>query len=200
MKKIIILILSLMLCYGTANAQLFDIHEIPTHSLTAQVADGSVESLVGVLVGAFAFTIDALANQDENEHNVKSDIYGWTPHVNVGYDYHFPGTRWNVGADLGYWQMGYKFSNGNKTMGRIFNVAATGKYFYKPDGVCKLYGGLNIGAGLFTQTNTDSVPQVIPIIQANVIGMRLGNEQIAFVSELGVGYRGILQLGVNIGL
>lgn len=199
MKKIFAIIVT-MIMWLTVNAQTIDVHGIPTHSITAQVADGSVESMVGVLVGVFAFTIDALANQDEDEHNVKSDIYGWTPYMNVGYDYHFPDTRWNVGADLGYWQMGYKFSNGNKTMGRIFNVAATGKYFYKPDGICKLYGGLNLGAGLFAQTNTDSSPQVIPVIQANVIGMRLGNERIAFVSELGVGYRGVLQLGMQVSL
>lgn len=200
MKKIIVLLIGLMLCFMTSNAQMVDSYDIPTHNVTVQVADGSVESLVGVFAGVFAFTIDALANQDEDNHNVKSEIYGWTPHMGASYDYHFPDTRWNVGGDLGYWQMGYRFSNGNKTMGHIFNVAATGKYFYKPDGVCKLYGGLNIGAGLFAQTNTDTPPQVIPVIQANVIGMRLGNEHIAFVSELGVGYKGILQLGVTVGL
>ena len=45
-----------------------------------------------------------------------------------------------------------------------------------------------------------SVDGIGPYYQINPIGMRLGSERLAFVAEFGIGFKGIVQLGVNVGI
>lgn len=208
MKKFIIILLIVLLGYTTSYAQPFNRHDIPTHSITVQVSDGIGEIFLDAFVtvlGAAAEaivvgTVDAITNSDSGE------VTQWknsclTPYTTLGYDYHFPGTRWNIGGEFGYWQCTYRSVNKDPVIKRTMSfgsLCATGKFFYKPEGICKLYGGVN--AGILVLGSTNSKGSVIPAIQINPIGMRLGNESIAFIAELGLGYKGILQLGVNIGL
>ena len=50
-------------------------------------------------------------------------------------------------------------------------------------------------------SNDDSSnPEIFPVIQLTPIGMRLGGEKVAFTAELGVGYKGFCQVGLNIAL
>lgn len=190
MKKLVLMIMLMLSCIA-AKGQTFDINGIPTHSIDITVADGSGEALVGIFVDAIAATAKAVFGQDSN-----SEIVGWTPYVSVTYMYHFPGTRWSVGPDVGYWHMGIR---DNETLSTIHmntaTLAASGRFYYKPYGVCKLYGNAYAGAGVFISGSDASI---VPAVQLNPIGMRLGNEDIAFVAELGVGYKGILQLGAEI--
>ena len=197
-----------MLFCTTAFGQLFDIHGIPTHNLNVEVADGVGELFIdafATVIGAAAEavvigTVDGITGSDSGE------VTKWaggtpTPFITAGYEYHFPGTRWNLGGEAGFWHCKSWSVNRDPVITRKLTfgaLAATGKFFYKPDGVCKLYGGVN--AGVLVCGTADGNPEFIPAVQVNPIGMRLGNESVAFVAELGAGYRGILQLGINIGL
>ena len=208
MKKFI-LALMLMFSCSTMFGQLFDYHGIPTHSLNVQVSDGIGEIFLDAFVtvlGAAAEaivvgTVEGMIGTESGEPVTQWDGGFPTPYMTLGYDYHFPGTRWNVGGELGYWQCTSRSVNRDPVITRRMNfasAAATGKFFYKPDGVCKLYGGLN--AGILVLGTDSGEPGFIPAVQVNPIGMRLGNENVAFIAELGAGYRGILQLGVNVSL
>lgn len=198
MKKFIILILSLILSYGVANAQLFDKYGIPTHSLNVQVADGLVPdafAAVVVTMGiAFAAPWVAVAGGDASD--ITLNLEGLTPFVSAGYDYHFPGTRWDIGGELGVWHCAL-INSDYKQHFHFGTATASGKFFYKPTGVCKLYGGANLGVGILY--NGEEISP-LPIVQLTPIGMRLGNEAIAFVAEASIGYKGFLQIGINIGL
>ncbi len=190
MKKFFLVILMALFCL-TGKAQTFDIHGIPTHCIDVTVADGTGEALTGIFVDVAAAVVKAIFGQ-----GTSSEVVGWTPYISASYMYHFPGTRWSVGPDVGYWHMGIR---DNETLSTIHmntaTLAATGRFYYKPDGVCKLYGNAYAGAGVFISGSDASI---VPAVQLNPIGMRLGNEDIAFVAELGVGYKGILQLGAEI--
>ena len=203
MKKLVLITL-LLLSVFSAQGQTIDSYGIPSHSLDLQVSDGLGEGAVAMLVEVMALSIQAIFNQNSN-----TDFVGWIPYVTTGYNYHFADTRWSMGAELGYWHLGAKENKDGiitTTHGNVGTVAVTGKCFYKPKGVCKLYGGLNLGLGIYgvmtdsPEGRTFDKPQFFPAFQLNPIGMRLGSEKIAFIAELGLGYRGILQLGVNIGL
>ena len=208
MKKFIIILLTVLLGYTTSYAQLFDRYDIPTHSMTVQVSDGMGEIFLDafvIILGAateaiVVGTVDAVTGSDDGT------VTQWdggcpTPYMTLDYDYHFPGTRWNVGGELGYWQCTSRSVNKDPVITRKMNfgsICATGKFFYKPEGICKLYGGVNAGVLILGADGSDG--GIVPAIQINPIGLRLGNEVIAFVAELGAGYKGIFQLGVNIGL
>ena len=192
MKKIIIIIFAAFFCL-TAKGQTYDIHGIPTHSLELSVADGTGEAFIGIFVEAITAVTKALFDQES-----ESKLVGLTPYISTSYTYHFPGTRFSVGPEVGYWHMGIMdVTNATTYHLHTTTLAASGKVFYKPDGVCKLYGNVCAGAGVFI---SQSEASLFPAIQLNPIGMRLGNESVAFVAELGAGYKGILQLGINVGL
>lgn len=197
MKKFI-LTLVIMLFSFVSFGQTFDIYGIPTHSLSVQVADGLVpDSFAAIVVTmgyAFAAPLIAVAGGDTND--ITLDLGGLMPFVSAAYDYHFPGTRWNVGGELGYWHCSLT-SDESKQHFHFNTATATGKFFYKPEGCCKLYGGANLGVG--TIFNGEEISP-IPIVQLTPIGMRLGNEAVAFTAELGAGYKGFLQIGLNVGL
>ena len=203
MKKLVLIIL-LSLSAFTAQGQKIDGYGIPSHSLDLQVSDGMGEGAVAVFAQVLAVSIQAIFNQTS-----ETEFVGWIPYVTTGYNYHFADTRWSMGAELGYWHLAARDNKDNvvtTTHGNVGTVALSGKCFYKPKGVCKLYGGLNLGLGTYwvmedsPEGRTFENPQFFPAFQLNPIGMRLGSEKIAFIAELGLGYRGILQLGVNIGL
>jgi len=225
MKKFIIAAV-LLVCSSSLFAQNVDSYGIPQNSLNIQGADALVPTAfssvavgLGIAIGAgVAATITGGQATDIDTPKFK----GWTPFVSAGYEYHFPDTRWSLGPDLGYWHYGLVSSDGVYQHFNFMTLAAAGKLYYKPAGICKLYGGLNLGVGTLFSTTTNVTPATkseasesessssepddsdkpsfIPAIQFNPIGMRLGSEKIAFIAELGVGYKGILQLGVNIGL
>jgi len=203
MKKIIVLFLSLLSVFA-AKGQTVDKYGIPVHSLDVQLSDGFGEGAVAMIVEVTAISIKALFNQEGNDA-----IVGWIPYLTTAYNYHFPDSRWSLGAELGYWHLAVK-EGGDELVttrhGNVGTVALGGKCFYKPKGVCKLFGALNLGLGMYgvmidsPEGRSFEEPQYFPAFQLNPIGIRLGGERIAFVAELGFGYRGILQLGVNVGL
>lgn len=193
MKKAILIVM-LMLSAPLLRAQEVDGYGIPINSLNIQAADSALESVVGIVIGAFVLGIEAVASQGEKV----DEITGWIPFVSAGYDYHFADTRWTLGPELGYWHIGLTSKEGRQQHFHFGVLAMAGKYFYKPAGICKLYGGLNLGAGLLASSGAE--PSLIPAFQVNPIGMRLGGDNVAFVAELGVGYRGVIQLGLTVNI
>ena len=200
MKKFILAIL-LMFCCSTMFGQTFDIHGIPTNNLNIQVADATVPVAftgvalsLGYAIGASMAAVISGGNAEIDGF----DLVGVTPFVSAGYDYHFPGSRWSVGGELGYWHCGIKTGDDSPVQHMHFGtITAAGKFFYKPNGICKLYGGMNAGLGLVLSSGEVSP---IPAIQITPIGMRLGNESVAFTAELGAGYKGFIQAGLNVSL
>lgn len=222
MKKFII-VMVLLACSSSLFAQNVDSYGIPTNSLNVEVADALVPTAVGGIAVGLGVAIGAglAAAFSGGKATIEGPQYkGITPFVSAGWEHHFPNTRWSVGPEVGYWHAGLA----SKESYQHFNLVtlnAAGKIYYKPAGICKLYGGLNLGVGMVLNSEqavtpatkaeepTDSAPAepetkdgpgILPTIQFNPIGMRLGSEKVAFVAELGIGYKGILQLGMNIAL
>lgn len=227
MKKIIIAMM-LLVCSSSLFAQNVDSYGIPVNSLNIQTADAMVPyvgsgivlglgTAIGVGLGAAFVAVLTGGNADVDYEAPK--MAGWCPFVTLGYEHHFPNTRWSLGPEVGYWHTGTVSSDYYQHV-NLVTLAAAGKLYYKPAGICKLYGGLNLGAGtLFSTSQTltpatkaedtgaagDSSsssdgPAILPLIQFNPIGMRLGSEKVAFLAELGIGYKGFLQLGINVAL
>lgn len=222
MNRIIVAIV-LLAFSSSLFAQNVDKYGIAADSYNVEVADAILPTAVagigvglGVAIGAgFAAVVSGGHATIEGPQ-----FKGITPFFSLGWEHHFPDTRWSLGPEVGYWHAGLV----NKESYQHFNfltLNAAGKLYYKPAGICKLYGGLNLGAGMIITTETSvkpatqaeesaggepsepaakSGPAIIPTIQFNPIGIRLGSGQVAFVAELGFGYKGILQLGVNFAL
>lgn len=222
MKKFII-VMVLLACSSSLFAQNVDSYGIPTNSLNVEVADALVPTAVGGIAVGLGVAIGAglAAAFSGGKATIEGPQYkGITPFVSAGWEHHFPNTRWSVGPEVGYWHAGLA----SKESYQHFNLVtlnAAGKIYYKPAGICKLYGGLNLGIGTVlsnetavapatkssepadgtsSEPETKDGPGIIPTIQFNPIGMRLGSEKVAFVAELGIGYKGILQLGINVAL
>jgi hypothetical protein len=233
MKKIIIAMM-LLVCSSSLFAQRVDGYGIPVNSLNVQTSDALVPyvgtglvvglgTAIGVGIGAAVAAVITGGNADIEYESPK--MVGWMPYISIGYDHHFPNTRWSLGPELGYWHSGM-VSETSYNHFHFATLTAASKLYYKPSGICKLYGGLNLGAALLassTQTLTHATkadeptepagdgataeepkssdgPSIIPAIQFNPIGMRLGSEKVAFLAELGIGYKGFLQLGINVAL
>ena len=223
MKKIIVLLIGLMLCFATSNAQTVDSYGIPTHNLNVEVADALVPTAFGGVVVGLGVAIGASMAAVISGGNATIDgpqYKGITPFFSAGYEYHFPDTRWSVGPEVGYWHAGLVDEDSYQHF-NLITLNADGKIYYKPAGICKLYGGLNLGIGTVlsnkqtitpvtkadeptddapSEPATKDGPAIIPTFQINPIGMRLGSDKVAFLAELGIGYKGILQLGVTVGL
>lgn len=197
MKKTILAFL-LLPCSVAMQAQTVDSYGIPVHSLNVQASDALVPTVATSLVVVLGYALGAGIAAALTNGNATIDspqLKGWTPLLSAGYEYHFPDTRWSLGPELGYWHYGLETSESYQHI-HFLTLAANGKLYYKRAGICKLYGGLNLGVGLLASDGASP----LPLVQINPIGMRLGSEKAAFVAELGIGYRGILQLGMNIGL
>ena len=223
MKKLLLTIATMIFCCSNMFGQQVDKFGIPDNSLTLQAADAILPTAIagigvgiGVAIGASMAAVISGGHATIDGPQFK----GITPFFSLGLEHHFPDTRWSVGPEVGYWYAGLV----NKESYQHFNFVtlnAAGKLYYKPAGICKLYGGLNLGAGMVITSQTPVVaatkaeeptgsepaqpaakdgPGIIPTIQFNPIGMRLGSENIAFVAELGFGYKGIIQLGLNMAL
>ena len=192
MKRILVILAAMMLS-SSAFGQKADGYGIPVNSINIQAGDALGETFSAGLVVAFAQTARAVFKQDPNE-----EMTGWKPYLTAGYDYHFADTRWTVGGEAGYWNIGIRNKEtGVSKYSHVSSLVATSKFFYKPGGSFKLYGGVNLGVGI-TYSSDDA--SFFPAFQINPIGMRWGSKKVAFVLELGVGYRGIIQAGINIGL
>ena len=225
----------LLVCSSSLFAQGVDRYGIPVNSVNIQAADALVPyvgsgivlglgTAIGVGIGATVAAVLTGGNADIDYETPK--LANWCPFVTLGYEHHFPNTRWSLGPEVGYWHTGTVSSQSYQHV-NLVTLAAAGKLYYKPAGICKLYGGLNLGAGtLFSTTETltpatkaeasgddepgpvispdnsssSDGPAILPVIQFNPIGMRLGSEKAAFIAELGFGYKGILNLGVNFAL
>jgi len=203
MKRIIIASVLALVCVS-AGAQVRDSYGLPRHSLNFQVSDGIGEGFVAVMVDVMAISIKALAGQDTDD-----ELTGWIPYLSAGYDYHFDDTRWSLGCDAGYWHVGATTrENGVKETrhANIGTLAAASKFYYNCIGAVKLYAGVNLGLGVYGVMNDKDEgksfekPGLFPAFQINPIGMRVGRGDVAFVAEFGFGYRGIVQLGVNVTL
>lgn len=216
----------LLACSSSLFAQEVDSYGIPVNSLNVQVSDAILPTAFGgIMVGlgtAIGASLAAVFTGGQATIDAPK-VKGVTPFFSAGYEYHFPDTRWSLGPEAGYYHFGV-ISNDSYQHLNFTTVVATGKFYYKPAGICKLYGGLSLGAGaLFTTVSniktppasaedstgaestgdsgsSSSAPSLIPTIQFNPIGMRLGSEKVAFIAELGVGYKGFLSLGANIAL
>ena len=223
MKKIIIAMM-LLVCSSSLFAQNVDSYGIPTNSLNVEVADalvptafGGVAVGLGVAIGASIAAVISGGNATDIDGPQYKDI---TPFFSVGYEHHFPNTRWSLGPEVGYWHSGLASKESYQHF-HFTTLNAAAKLYYKPAGICKLYGGLNLGVGVVLSSEqavtpatkaaetpegasgepeTKDGPSILPTIQFNPIGMRLGSEKIAFLAELGFGYKGILQLGMNVAL
>lgn len=220
MKKVAVVLL-LLASSSSLFAQRKDKYGIPVHSLDIQVADALVSTVAtGIGVGLGTAIGAGIAAVISGGHaTIQAPKFtGWLPYLSAGYEYHFPDSRWSLGPEAGYWHYGLVSGETYQHL-HLATIAAAGKFYYKPSGVCKLYGGLNLGAGLFFSTTSKVAvadraeeeggsvsssggggASLFPALQFNPIGMRLGGGRVAFIAELGIGYRGILQLGVNVGL
>lgn len=225
MKKFIIVVM-LLVCSSSLFAQRVDSYGIPLQSINLQVADALVPTVgislgvgLGIALGAGMAAVISGGNAGIDAPKTKGVI----PTLSAGYEFHFPDTRWSLGPELSYWHYGLASTSSYQHL-HLATVVAAGKLYYKPSGICKLYGGLDLGAGISfntvqtlsggsTATKAEAAegdqpsedsgsdgPGIFPAIQFNPIGMRLGSEKVAFLAELGFGYKGIVQLGVNIAL
>ncbi|MBO4558228.1 MAG: hypothetical protein J5693_06440 [Bacteroidales bacterium] len=227
MKKFFV-VLMLLVCSSSLFAQDVDKYGIPIDSFNVQVADAyvptaftGVGTALGLAIGVGLAAILTGGNVDVEAPQFK----GWIPYISVGYDHHFADTRWTLGPELGYWHYGLVSDDSYEHI-HFPTLVAAGKFFYKPAGICKLYGGVNLGVGSVltntvkygtpktkasdegdtvgssegSDTSSSSSPSIFPVVQLTPIGMRLGSEKVAFTAELGVGYKGFLQLGVNLAL
>jgi hypothetical protein len=228
MKKFIVALM-LLVCSSSLFAQNVDVYGLPVNSLNVQVSDAYVPTAftavgvgLGVAIGAGLVAVFSGGNASVESPEFK----GWIPYISAGYDHHFANTRWTVGPEIGYWHYGLVSSDSYQHI-HFPTLTAAGKFYYKPAGICKLYGGLNLGVGsVFTTTvnrpapvtkaddgdagdtvgatedssSSSDDPSIFPVVQLTPIGMRLGSEKVAFTAELGVGYKGFLQLGLNVAL
>lgn len=195
MKKILSIIVMLLLGLNLFG-QVGDKYGMVSNSIEISVGDASVASYAGLVVGVIIWSAEAIADgvAGNDEQPQSTGITSWTPCITVGYDHHFTDSRWNLGGELGFWHMGLGLNNGDRILGFMETATATSKFFYKPYGKCKLYGGVNLGVGLVEIEDLS----VFPAFQVNPIGMKIGNDKISFVAELGFGYKGIIQTGVSI--
>lgn len=222
MKKIIIAMM-LLVCSSSLFAQNVDSYGIPTNSLNVEVADGLVPTAfagvavgLGVAIGASMAAVISGGNATIDGPQMK----GFTPFFSAGWEHHFPNTRWSIGPEVGYWHAGLAGKDSYQHF-HFTTLNAAAKLYYKPAGICKLYGGLNLGVGMIltgeqavtpatkadeptdgapAEPETKDGPSILPTFQFNPIGMRLGSEKVAFLAELGIGYKGFLQLGINVAL
>ena len=189
MKKLILILVCVLSSYHFAAGQ--EAHDMNGNSLSIICSDGIGEGASVVFASAIASVIAAIFGAETHQE------LGWTPFLSLGYDHGFDGSRWCAGADAGFMHIGITDTDtGDKNHYYIGVLAAAGKYFYKPDGNCRLYGGLNLGAG----AAGNETLEFFPAFQVNPIGMQLGSKRVSFVAELGFGYRGIVQMGLNIKL
>lgn len=87
---------------------------------------------------------------------------------------------------------------------RFFAVALDLQYTYLqvPSGIVSLYGGLSGGAGFLSQKlggeidDTDSVTRFA--YQVSPLGITVGLPWIGAFAELGIGYKGLVQLGAYV--
>ena len=227
MKKLIVLIV-LLACSSSLFAQEVDSYGIPVNSINVEVSDALVPTVIsalGVGIGTALGAAFAAVISGGNATIDAPQFRGWIPFISAQYEYHFPDTRWSVGPELSYWHYGLE-NNTSYMHLHLPALTAAGKFYYKPEGICKLYGGLSLGAEVFFSTTVKkSVPETkaegsdtpdapvdsgennpsgnasfLPAFQITPIGMRLGGDKAAFVAELGVGYKGFLSLGANIAL
>ena len=172
MKKTLLVVILLAVSV-IGHAQRVDSYSIPCNSLNLQVCDAlPITTAVGIGVGlGWALGAGMAAALTGGQATVNApEFKGWTPCFSVGYEHHFADTRWSLGPEAGYWHYGLQ-SDESYTHLHLMGIAAAGKFFYKPAGVCKLYGGVSLGAGAFISGGEVSP---LPIFQINPIGMRLG--------------------------
>lgn len=199
MKKLI-LALVMLVCSAAVYGQGVDGYGLPLCSLIVQAGDALTNTVAtGLAIGlGYALGAGLAAVITAGNATVEAPQFsGWIPFLSVGYDYHFSDTRWSFGPEVGYWHYGFTSGGGGYNHLHLITICADTKLYYKPRGSCKLYGGLDVGAGIVASAGGATV---LPAIQLNPIAMRWGSERAAFVAELGLGYKGILQLGANFAL
>ncbi len=122
--------------------------------------------------------------------------------------YHFPSRgRFALGLALGGYttkgDLDYNFidSHGTyKETNYIGAVEAVYRWIMKDSFL--LYSGLGVGGRIRSGTynvegqETASISKVLPTFHANLIGLRFGRT-IGFFTELGLGYKGLLNIGLN---
>ncbi len=103
--------------------------------------------------------------------------------------------RWAFGLDLGYSSMQATYKDGKTDNVSLFNVAPTATCYYKKSGIFRLYGSASVGA--MFDNSSDISPSFT--FHFSPIGMRIGNNAIAGFLDLGYGFKGIINVGLQVG-
>ncbi|MEG1837870.1 MAG: hypothetical protein RR220_01070 [Bacteroidaceae bacterium] len=111
----------------------------------------------------------------------------------VGYRWLTNNSRWALGGDFSYTVSNEKFNNGEKLSYNFFSIVPTAELYYIKSGICRLYGTVGVGPMISDDGAFGTAFQINPI------ALRIGNNKIAGFIELGVGYKGIANLGIEIG-
>lgn len=193
MKKSIILLLAALLTVNVASAQR---HEI---------RGGYGMLSTNKMLNHYTEIIPELTHSGKISYDNKrsTGVYA------LSYRYKVLPRMW-FGVGMAYEQVNKTYTYKNESTvsmrghNRFFAIAADLQYTYLqvPSGIVSLYGGVSAGAGILRQRlggeidDTDSVTRLA--YQVSPLGLTVGLPWIGAFAELGVGYKGLVQLGAYV--
>ena len=119
--------------------------------------------------------------------------------------YHYSaGGRFGVGLAAGWYRSKGDLVAGGATSGTFLENNFIGAleidYHWLMKKGIQLYSGAGVGArvrrGTYNLETTEVKTQVLPTLHLNVLGIRVGGP-VGFFAELGAGYKGIVNVGLN---
>jgi len=129
--------------------------------------------------------------------------------LNIGYKRYFIKNKLCVSANFIYCQINAKYvSQKNDSLNynikdRVFCVLPGVEYHYYNKSIVQLYSGFHLGICYYNQKqstisnkNTTTHSQIKVAFQADLFGIRVGKKIGGFI-ELGVGYNGIIKVGIS---
>ena len=118
---------------------------------------------------------------------------------NLDYIYMFPGTRWGFGMGASLMQLNTQpfFGLNYSVPHLMLSVAPQVQFTYLRSGLVELYGTASVGV-MMSVTKDDALYGLA--WQVNPIALRVGTDRIAGFLTAGFGSRGILGIGVQVGL
>ncbi|MEG1645464.1 MAG: hypothetical protein RR279_06425 [Alistipes sp.] len=114
-----------------------------------------------------------------------------TGSLSVGYRRFTRNASWAFGADLSFTRITEKNLLGDLKYD-LFTVVPTAEFYYLKSGIVRLYGTAGVGAVICDQEADFA-------FQVNPIAIRVGTNRIAGFLEAGVGYKGVVNLGLEVG-